>query len=87
MESKLFTEKPEDCFIFTLYSIDKTAFIMQHYIRLGFDLELYHHTELLSIYWYYDTIINYQIQHLRHIVKAPVLGMFHVCNTFCSQTH
>lgn len=49
---------------------------MQLYVRLGFELELYHHTELLSIYWYYDTILNYQMQNLRQYIKAPVPSMF-----------
>lgn len=66
-----FKENPEDTFIFSCYVIDITAYTMNLFLKLGFELELYHHTELLSVLWWIELVNNYQLQNLKRFTLVP----------------
>lgn len=56
--------------IFTRYVMDYTIMSMNMYLTLGFELELYHHTEYLAAYWYLDYIVGYQIQNMNFLYSS-----------------
>lgn len=55
-------EKDEN-FVFTIFCLDYTLESMNLFLTSGFELELYHHTEYLYMYWYMDAISGMIRQH------------------------
>jgi hypothetical protein len=54
-------------FCLTLITIDFTTQLMQDFLLIGFELEIYHQNELFMIYWYYEYISNIRIKNFEKI--------------------
>jgi len=47
---------------FSCWVLDQVAHLMVHYLRLGFELDLYHPEEFPAIYWYLDYLFGILFQ-------------------------
>jgi hypothetical protein len=62
----------EHLFALTYFCIELTTDAIYRYLLMGFDLQLYHRTELHHVYWYLDYISGLRIQNLNKILQKIV---------------
>jgi len=73
-------KKKELSFSFTLYMTDFIIDVMHQVLLLGFDLDIYHHTEFSQIAWYIDYLtrlrtLGFQRLHDTKKKKVPVANL------------
>ncbi|KAG2382885.1 hypothetical protein C9374_004852 [Naegleria lovaniensis] len=59
--------KSDYMFSFSLFMIDFICEIMHQYLLLGFELDLYHHSELVQVAWYIDYITKIRSMNMNNL--------------------
>ncbi|KAL0482902.1 N-alpha-acetyltransferase 35, NatC auxiliary subunit [Acrasis kona] len=59
----------EHLFAFTYYCIEHTCALCQSYLLIGFELQLYHKTEIHHVLWYLDYICGLRSQNMTKMLQ------------------